>query len=919
MGVAGGRVRCFAAALLATLLIAGGPEAEARPRYRLDVAVDPWARLVRGQVAIEVDNPTQAPLAALELWLYPERLKRFSPGLDEHNFYWAYPRSFDPGGIALAGLTVDGRPVTGEVRDVEPAGPGTLLIVPLGEPLPPGGRTRVEVAFTTRVPLRYGSLGCYRKACTLAGGFYPMLVGLGPSGFDRSAPPGPGDYDVTVHAPPGMAVLIGGVRQERAHLDNVLHALVRVDGRANLREREFVHRGVTVTFFHHGGPPPPPLPAERGGPYLNEDRAPLVFETVREALDLLGELGLDLPAGTRIPLVEMPLRMELALAQAGAVLVSDQLFRIAPLKRFRKFHEFQLARALYNFIAEARLIGRERADDLGWSADLAASWLVDLYTVRGYQKKESARDVLKFASFIPTVDRLLYAPQIQFAAAYFNTLDDPDPTRDDLRRFANQRPRGKLIYEKLRDLVGDEQTTEVARAVFLGTPVREAVRQVYGAGPGADPRAEIDAFLGGWLGPYPEVDYRFEVSVPEPVGDGLRYRLRVYKRGKMPPAEPVELRVTEWGGQRHGLRWDGQGKDKVFVVVTRRPIRLVVLDPRGRLLERVSGSKEDLRLNNRRPGKLKFIYNDIGALFNFQTLSFDLSIDFSLSRVYDVLHTTRFALYRNRQAQVGLLASYSRNFGRLITPARTASSLTSSLRLLRLQPSFGRRGAVSVPGTQLVLGASLASDDRLFAWEPWRATFYGASASYALTVLDDRRVLQQGTVAASFGQIVPIAIGHGVAFELFGAATFGDLVIPSQFLASGAPNYLRGYEPDELLGRLRLFGRAEYRHVFLHDLNINFLHLIYLHGVAGAVFLEAAALSPCTGYRIGSRDLFGDVGYSLRFLGDWFGVLQTQLTFDVAVPLVRRRRGCIEEEGQPIRDPSTRAPFGFFVYFGPVF
>lgn len=898
------------------MLLTGGRDAEARPRYRLDVAVDPGTRLVRGQVAIEVDNPTQAPLSALELWLYPERLKRFSPGLDEHNFYWAYPRSFDPGGIALAGLTVDGRPVRGEVRDLEPAGPGTLLIVPLGAPILPGGRAHLEVSFTTRIPLRYGSLGCYRKACTLAGGFYPMLVGLGPSGFDRSAPPAPGDYDVTVHAPPGMTVFIGGMRRERAHLDNALHAFVRVDGHANLRAREFVHRGVTVTFYHHGGPAPPPLPAERGGPYLLEDRAPLVFETVREALDLLGELGLALPEGTHIPLVEMPLRMELALAQAGAVLVSDQLFRIAPLKRFRKFHEFQLARAIYNFIAEERLLGREREDDLGWSADLSASWLVDLYTVRGYQKKEFARDVLKFASFIPTVDRLLYAPQIQFAAAYFNTLDDPDPTRDDLRRFANQRPRGKLIYEKLRDLLGDEKTTEVARAVFLGTPVREAIRRVH--------EADLDAFFADWLRPYPEVDYRFEVSVPEsaPLDGGLRYRLRVYKRGKrdkQPPTEPVELRVTEWGGERHELRWDGQGKDKVFVVMTRRPIRLVVLDPRGRLLERVSGSKEDLRLNNRRPGKLKFIYNDLGALFNFQTLSVDLSIDFSLSRIYDVQHTTRFALYRNRQAQVGLLASYSRNFGRLITPARPESSLTSSLRLLRLQPSFGRRGAASVPGTQLVLGASLASDDRLFVWEPWRATFYGASASYALTVLDDRRVLQQGTVAASFGQIVPIAIGHGVAFELFGAATFGNLVVPSQFLASGAPNYLRGYEPDELLGRLRLFGRAEYRHVFLHDLNFNFLHLIYLRGVAGAVFLEAAALSPCTGYRIGRRDLFGDVGYSLRFLGDWFGVLQTQLTIDVAVPLVRRRRGCIEEEGQPIRDPSTRAPIGFFVYFGPVF
>src|SRR5205814_2208266 len=105
--------------------------------------------------------------------------------------------------------------------------------------------------------------------------------------------------------------------------------------------------------------------------------------------------------------------------------------------------------------------------------------------------------------------------------------------------------------------------------------------------------------------PYPQVDYRFEVQKSQSTNTGIKYRIRVYKTGPHPPVEPVEVRVTEWGGARHDFKWDGRGTDTVITVETTRSIQSIELDPRGRLLQRIPSSNDDLRLNDRRPAQVK--------------------------------------------------------------------------------------------------------------------------------------------------------------------------------------------------------------------------------------------------------------------------------------------------------------------------
>lgn len=890
----------------------GAAPADGLPSYELEVSVDAETRRVVGRARIEIVNQTAAPLEALYFWRYPERLAQRSPALNDYNFYWIYPRSFNPGALTVSGVTVDGKPAAAESEDHPQAGRRTLLRVPLALPLPPGGRAAVDISFSVKVPERYGAFGCYRGTCTLGGGFYPLLAAFAESGFDLGAPPAPARYRVSITVPRASDVFVNGAFLPLACAGSLsvnvgaAPAAALVVGRPRYRAYPVEHRGVHVVFYSAGAPPVPSAP-DQVLPYMPSDRPGRTLGAVKQAIDMLSEMGAPMRAGESLRLIEGALRIELAQALPGFTLVSDQLFDIFPGQRFLKFHEFELVRAVYAEYVSRRIAERERPSDLGWAPEVAASYLVDLYTLRAYRTEEFARQILFWVSFIPAIDRILYAPQVPFATAYFNTVEDPDPLRDSLAQFNNQNPRGKLMYEKLRDLLGGPGLNRILRLQLEGAPLREAALAVRG-GP-------LDWFFTQWLGPYPAVDYRFrDVRCTRRGPRHTRCTAWVEKRGEHPPIEPVEVFARDARGRELTQVWDGHGREHAYVFELTAPLKLIEINPRGRLLEQLPGDNNDLRFDDRRPPRTKFVYNNFGGLVNFQTGALDLSLDFTLSRVLDLKNAIRFFLYHNESTVIGLTTAYTRHFGRKITAARLGWNATTSLNIGRIDPSFGRAlGGVSTPGTQIAASFGLGFDDRLFIWEPTRVLSLGFSAGYILTVLDSAKALSQATVSAGWESIVPLADGHGLALLATAAATFGDLRIARQMLAAGGPLGLRGYEADELLGRVRLLARAEYRHVLVHDLNVNLLYTLYVRGISGGAFVEAAAFSPCTGYGFDKKGLAYDVGYSLRFLGDWFGVSQTVLNIDVAVPLERRDRACFGG----LTPASTRAPFGFYLSFGP--
>ncbi len=286
----------------------------ARPHVTIDVAIDPAHRTARGTVDLEIANETGGPLDAIELWRFPAHFAHLPPELNDYNFYWVYPRVFSPSTMSLEAVTVDGQPARATIADAFPAGRGTLYRIPLAAPLPPGGKVHVAARFATKIPERYGPFGCVGRACTLAGGFYPMPVEQGAEGWQRKAPPARSDVTIRVAVPAGRDLYLDGqstIPGAQATLPGAPFALVTVD--RGLIERTLVHDGVTVRFASHTvAELPPEDPPGKAMPYLGEDRSRIVLDATRDALDLLGELGLSAPRGSRIDLVEAPLRLELA-------------------------------------------------------------------------------------------------------------------------------------------------------------------------------------------------------------------------------------------------------------------------------------------------------------------------------------------------------------------------------------------------------------------------------------------------------------------------------------------------------------------------------------------------------------------------------------------------------------------------------
>jgi hypothetical protein len=882
--------------------------ADPLPRYDVSVRVDAEARTATGHVRIEVPNGTGQPLTELWLWRYPERFAQRSRALNDYNFYWVYPRRFNAGHLRSSAVLVDGRAAAVEVRDHARAGPGTLLHVTLDPPLAPGARAVVEADFAGELPIRYGPFGCVHGDCTLTG-FYPMLA---PPGHGLDAMPGRGEYHVRVGTADVADVVVNGVlravtpRVGPIELDvGAASGLTVMVGRPRLRQFERVQRGVRIVLLspHSRGTPSPP---EHVLPYQSANRVDRVLDAAAEAVDLLTDWGLPPPAGTELRIVEGALRIRLAETLPGTIFVSDHIFDIFPLNRFLKFHEFELARAVFEQVVATRALERERPEDLGWAPDAAAAYLVDLYTLRSYRKAEFAREILAWASFIPAIDRVMYAPQVPFASSYFYTLEDPDPLRDGIDQFNNDRPTGKTLYTKLTDLLGMNLVDQLTRAQMKGAPVRETAAGLRGS--------TLDWFWRQWLGPYPAVDYRFADVRSQRLGKhAYRHTASVVKRGSRPPVEPVEVRVVDTRGQSQSQTWDGAGSEHIYVFDTAAPLASIEIDPRGRLVEELPGSNDDLKFDDRRPARWKFVYNNFGGLLRFfPTLGIDLALDFSLSRILDLKNALRFILYRSDATQVGLTSSYTRAFGRKVTQARLTSALTWSLGLSRINPSFGN----NKPGTAVSAAMGFGYEDRLFVWEPVRGLSLGASLGAVAIAFDDGTARAHGTASAAAEWLLPVADGHGFGFALAAASVIGrqeDLKFARQMVSPGGGAGLRGYDVQWLLGNWYAYGRAEWRHNFVHDLDVNILHSLYLRGIGGGLFAEAGVVSPCGSYAPDKTSPVVDVGYSLRVFADWFGVSQTTMNIDVAVPLIEPTRNCFGA----IASPQNRVPFGFFFSFGP--
>jgi hypothetical protein len=195
------------------------PVPEGLPRYDLDVRIDPANRLAQAREWVTFTNRSAAPVEELVFHVYPRyqvpesdkavlsktlEVLRLSPA-----------EAMDQRGrrANVQAVRVRGQAVSVAFDDHD----GTLMTVPLPEPLPPGETVTAEIEFAVELPDYWGRWG-HHKGITYLLNWYPVLAFHDGDGWERT-PFVPwhqpwhqeaGHYMVRVDLPAGQVVASSG-------------------------------------------------------------------------------------------------------------------------------------------------------------------------------------------------------------------------------------------------------------------------------------------------------------------------------------------------------------------------------------------------------------------------------------------------------------------------------------------------------------------------------------------------------------------------------------------------------------------------------------------------------------------------------------------------------------------------------------
>jgi hypothetical protein len=877
-------------------LAAGAPLAEldlgSGDRVERTIRVAIGDDLTALEVQVEERFVPAAPIQGLQIALPAERYRSI-PALRPSEIREIFPSGFSRGGFEGVEVAIDGnacRPERVELADGEAA---------LWCPIEAAAGRPIQVATSARlvVPERYGPFGRVGRQLTLAAGWFPfaMRPGAGPArGRHLLQVRAPGDLSLVVRSrffpAPGAARWIDAEEPDAAQIPLVLRpAYSRVLALEGGRVRHLTAPASAI---------------QRQERSLAQRQIALA---VSEGLAFWDRQGLPLPTADRpLILIDAPLRHDLARAADGLILVRDRAFQMWDVDRFLRFHRFPILREAFGAMLLPRLPGSTVARVV--AADAAAACLLDRYVADRFGRAEDAFDVLGIVAFIPSIDSMLYAPDLPFVSAYFRVIREDDPLRAPLWAPGTDLPRGKLIYEKLIDRLGAPAAQAAVDAVVAGTPIAAAIREAFRSASGT--AREAERFLASWLGRYPDVRYRLagwsSRPAPQRCAGCWLAEVTIERQGEAAEEPITVLLIDDEGGRREVVERATVEPLRTVTATLGAELAVAQIDPHGRLAEAPTPDAPSPRYDNRSSPVWKVLLNNFNILVSATEGAIDTAIDVGFQRRYDV-HWSFAARGDYAQEAIALSARATRSFGPPVTAARLAHFVGLGIAGEYLRPGFagsdrsGLAGAVSL---------SYGFDTRASLWAPETGTALRLSVGYQRLISGDLEEGEGGgdsfAMSARFLQQVRLGARHQLALR----ASFSSYLLgePRRQLlyALGGRGGARGYALDAELGRARILGSAEWLHPLLPRLDLNGFFLAWVTGLDGALYGDVAWIGddPRAAFE---GPVFGDVGYGLRLYIDYLGVRPGVMAIDIAWPLV------------PPRGTRDRGPPAVYIAFSQSF
>lgn len=872
--------------------------------------MDPEAGTVEGTVRIESDAAEVREAAAgAPIWLYPRRFETPPAAIDERTGPWIHPAGFDPGTIEVLACELPGNAAC---TVVDGEGPSARVEFPDGVD-PPAEWT---LRFRTVVPERFGLFGRSGATWVLAGAWHPLPAAPPETASPLRGPIDAADYELRLRIPAGWSAVIDGegprVCDEDAGPDGCLVAHRSFGAEPPsvvLSEEPMFVRTTTAAGIeiHLVTDEPAPVPerfVSRAGRTLDPASVPDLWTIDRRgwgldalarelrAIDAAGGLPPAARRSARITVVQVPLRMELVSGASGVVLLSDRAWKVFPLEVIFRFHDREL---LLGVLAELF----RRATDEGspaerrWSSEMLAAAAAELSETEA----ERADDYLKYGAFLPIIDQMMFAPQMQFRDVYFDAVEETDGLRDEWWRFATDLPRGRRLWARLRDRLGPTAAHDLARrAAATG-------RTVHGAAAECDP--PIDDFWRTWLGPYPSANLvldGFETGTGD--GGSLEAIVRLRLEGDPAAREFVTVRIRPEEGDPVDAVWDSASGPELRVPVS-SPAASVELDPEGRIPQVVGAAGGHPRADDvsSLPWRLPTLDRIRLSLDLAEFANSEFDLDFTMRRRYDLVQMFRGRINRDARGYGGTFF-YTHGFGPPRDLNRPTWAVTAFVQAFHYGEAFGGDEGAA---TSLDVGAYVQHDDRWFDLNPaggWQAML-GVSGSFPVDGGDawTARVAGRG-----FYLWTPHA-AHTLAFYggfglLFGAP------LDAQLEPLGDRYLLRAFAPDEALGRAKVYAGFEYRHLYTTDIDWNLAHVGRLRGIQGVLFAGAGTHSR----RDALDGMFGpattvfEAGYGLRLFIDWAGIQTGIVAIDLSVPF-EVGEGGLAIPGWIRPDPSDASTF----------